>query len=163
MNGNDLCGKCRGKAKLMCTACTRSYCSKKCQADDWPDHKTLCKEVSREFKMVKEFTDKNPYPSYEELLSRLQKSDRPFPISLTSLYKENIHQFCKAIYENPVNMKKAREMGQNIYNEGGKEAMEACIYVLRMFSPTASSNSIQISGFWRMTEGWWDGIGTWVD
>ena len=44
MKGCGCCGN-RLKALMKCTACGKvSYCSKDCQVQDWPAHKTECKK-----------------------------------------------------------------------------------------------------------------------
>jgi len=37
------CEKCQKEAELKCSKCrTAYYCDKKCQKEDWPEHKKNC-------------------------------------------------------------------------------------------------------------------------
>ena len=39
----EQCGYClASNARMRCLACLRSYCDRKCQLNDWPNHKYVC-------------------------------------------------------------------------------------------------------------------------
>ncbi|XP_061393593.1 zinc finger MYND domain-containing protein 10 homolog [Musca vetustissima] len=45
-NGQQTCGNCHGNAEKKCSQCKSVYyCSRKCQLDDWPKHKTKCIKI----------------------------------------------------------------------------------------------------------------------
>ena len=41
--GLQVCAYCKNPGKKRCAACKTYYCSKECQASDWPSHKLVCK------------------------------------------------------------------------------------------------------------------------
>ncbi|KAF2503385.1 hypothetical protein BU16DRAFT_39086 [Lophium mytilinum] len=64
------CIICRKKPARLCATCRScSYCSKKCQKEDWPTHKFLCKAYSNESRPTAQhkrailFTEENERPS----------------------------------------------------------------------------------------------------
>merc|ERR1712146_882540 len=54
-----LCGKvCEGATLKKCSICKAHYCSKKCQDQNWSEHKTLCNMFAR----LKKKTEDNLKP-----------------------------------------------------------------------------------------------------
>ena len=53
--GGRSCGNqdCQGKGRQRCSDCNFVYyCSRKCQAKAWGEHKVECREIQKEFKTV---------------------------------------------------------------------------------------------------------------
>jgi len=42
----QICANCKQPGKKRCAACKTYYCSKECQASDWPSHKLICRSGS---------------------------------------------------------------------------------------------------------------------
>ena len=90
-------------------------------------------------KVIEEFVNGTPYPNYEEMLEKLDNH-----IDLWSEYGEQQHAYCKIIYENPTNKNLIVEMGKNIYNMGGIQALSANHTIIKHFSPYWNNTNIII-------------------
>jgi hypothetical protein len=105
------------------------------------DNKDLEDEVIIEFVKV------TPYPSYEEMLEKLDKH-----IGLWCEYGKQHHICCKTIYENPTNKNLIIEMGKKIYKMGGMQALSANHTIIKCFSPYWDSTNIIIKTQGRIIE-----------
>jgi len=100
------------------------------------DNKDL---IKAEDEMIVEFVKVMPYPSYEEMLEKLDNY-----IDLWCEYGEQHHIYCKTIYENPTNKNLIVEMGKKIYEMGGLQALSANHSIIKYFSPYWNSTNIII-------------------
>ena len=84
---------------------------------------------------VKRFVILNPYPSYEDML---QKIDRR--IDLEAEYGTQNHIWCKTIYDNPTNKNLVVETGKAIFTSGGKQALTKNLEIIKCYSPYWNSS-----------------------
>jgi len=96
-------------------------------------------QVSKEAKQVEKFVKNNKYPSYEEMLSKLEPN-----IELWSEYGDVNHVCCKIIYENPSNRDLIIKMGKEIFNRGGMHALQINHAIIKYASPYATSDNIYV-------------------
>ena len=108
------------------------------------DNKDL---IQVEDEMIAEFVKVTPYPSYEEMLEKLNNY-----IDLWAEYGEQHHICCKIIYENPRNKNLIVEMGKKIYEMGGMQALSANHSIIKYFSPYWNSTNIIIKMQGRIIE-----------
>ena len=97
--------------------------------------------------VIIEFVNVTPYPNYEEMLEKLDNH-----IDLWSEYGEQHHMCCKLIYENPTNKNLIIEMGKNLYEMGGMQALSANHTIIKNFSPYCNSTNIIIQKQGRIIE-----------
>ena len=76
------------------------------------------------------FVQTNPYPSYEEMMERIDCR-----VDLFAEYGSKNHVCCKIIYENPTNKELIVEMGKAIYKMGGLQALSKNHEIIKCFSP----------------------------
>lgn len=76
------------------------------------------------------FVQTNPYPSYEEMMERIDCR-----VDLFAEYGSKNHVCCKTIYENPTNKELIVEMGKAIYKMGGVQALSKNHEIIKCFSP----------------------------
>lgn len=115
------------------------------------------KTVQEEKDAIVSFVSANPYPSYTEMMNRLES----FP-ELYAEYGEYNHMAMKTCYENLTNKEVCKRVGEHIYNRGGIQAMRSNYYVLKILSPLAMSTDIVVKCAARdYVECAWDGIGSW--
>ena len=97
--------------------------------------------------VIVKFVKVTPYPNYEEMLEKLDNH-----LDLWSEYGEQHHMCCKLIYENPTNKNLIIEMGKNLYEMGGMQALSANHTIIKNFSPYCNSTNIIIQKQGRIIE-----------
>lgn len=64
------CAKCRNAASNRCSKChSEWYCSRKCQVEDWPTHKQICKVLAAQAPKPTAPAASKPSPKIQELSS----------------------------------------------------------------------------------------------
>ena len=99
------------------------------------------------------FVESNPYPSYEEMMERIDCR-----VDLFAEYGSKNHDWCKTIYENPTNKELIVEMGKAIYKMGGMHALSKNHEIIKCFSPYWSSGDPEIRVQGRMIEEYFKGV-----
>ena len=119
-------------------------------------------------KKIADYVLKNKFPTMMEILDKIKKEDpdklkyyAENNINFARDYNEEIHLICKRIYENITNEKIVRECGQILYDKIGFRGMQACFYVLNLYSPLAASTNKEIRHCTVDIQYDWDGIGEW--
>ena len=102
---------------------------------------------------IKKFVLTNPYPSYEEMMERIDSR-----VDLFAEYGPKNHEWCKTIYENPTNQKLIVEMGKAIYKRGGMHALCKNHEIIKYFSPYWSSSDQEIRVQGRIIEEYFEGV-----
>ena len=101
--------------------------------------------------VIKRFVQSNPYPSYEEMMERIDSR-----IDLFAEYGPKNHDWCKIIYENPTNKELIVEMGKAIYKMGGMQALFKNHEIIKYFSPYYKNPEIRVQG--RIIEEYFEGV-----
>ena len=104
--------------------------------------------IQLEEELIEEYVKSSPYPQYEDIIKILYYN-LTF-LDMYAEYGELNHTWCKTIYNNPNNKKLIVEMGKNIYNRGGMQALVQNHQVLRLIY--SKSNNIIIKGYVRIIE-----------
>lgn len=69
LESDPTCARCKADASNRCSKChSEWYCSRKCQVEDWPIHKQICKVLAQTSKPAAPTTAK-PSPKIQELAS----------------------------------------------------------------------------------------------
>jgi len=112
-------------------------------------------EAERELALVRAFVAQNAYPAYDTMCARMRRAPE-----VGGKYGEENHECCKAIYESGLDKVVTRTMGTKIYERGGMDALQACYYALKLFSPFVIL-PVGLRGMPNLVEFYWDGIGEW--
>ena len=88
---------------------------------------------------IKKFVQTNPYPSYEEMMERIDCR-----LDLFAEYGTQNHEWCKIIYENPTNKELIVKVGKAIYKMGGTQALSKNHEIIKCFSPYYKNPDIKI-------------------
>ena len=99
------------------------------------------------------FVQTNPYPSYEEMMERIDCR-----VDLFAEYGSKNHVCCKIIYENPTNKELIVEMGKAIYKMGGLQALSKNHEIIKCFSPYWRSSDPEIRVQGRIIEEYFEGV-----
>jgi len=99
------------------------------------------------------FVQSNPYPSYEEMMERIDCR-----VDLFAEYGPKNHDWCKTIYENPTNKKLIVEIGKAIYKMGGIQALSTNHEIIKCFSPYWRSSDPEIRVQGRIIEGYFEDV-----
>lgn len=110
-------------------------------------------EPNNDEEAIKRFVQTNPYPSYEEMMERIDCR-----IDLFAEYGPKNHDWCKTIYENPTNQKLIVEMGKAIYMMGGLQALSKNHEVIKYYSPYWSSSNPEIKVQGYIIEGYFEAV-----
>lgn len=105
----------------------------------------------------------NPYPSYKEMLNKIEKHpDTSISIAMWCEYGKPHHMLLKEVYESGMNKEIIRKAGEAIYKLGGMRAMQMNYYAFMHCSPFRHSENENIVFAYKDLEYGWDGIGDWV-
>jgi hypothetical protein len=103
-------------------------------------------EIDLEQEKIREFVNKHPYPSYEDVANKLD-------VQLWAEYGKVNHNLCKSIYDNSTNDAIILKAGKRIYRRGGTTALRANLYVLQTFynhpDPSIKSHPKWIEIVWQ--------------
>ena len=121
-------------------------------------------EIYNENKLIENFTKRNKYPSYKEVLKLLSDD-----ITVRAEYGERNHEWIKKIWENMHDDEKIKVVGKLIHTRGGFQAMlknhDALMKVVRHFLQKQDlgedANTIQLN-IYKIVEQAWHGIGQWL-
>ena len=106
--------------------------------------------IQVENELLREYVIANPYPEFNEISSILKEN-----IDFLDMYAEYglpNHNWCKIIYENPIDKELIIEMGKKIYERGGIQALTMNHSVIKYISPYWQSTNMVIKGQGRMVE-----------
>lgn len=117
--------------------------------------------LEREKRATEDFIRANPFPSFPEMLLRIEKATRvnPFYESILRGYKEEHHGALAKCYANFMDEAFCRRQGEIINAAGGWDAMSNSCTVFRYLSPLASSDDIGVRGYVIALDGYWNGVG----
>ena len=108
------------------------------------------------------FIDANPFPSYEDAESMIANGgDMAHSMAVVAEYGQANHRWLKAIYDSKLDKVVAKEMGQNIYDAGGFQAMQMNYYAFQIVTPFRKSRTHEIYGASNQLQYLWDGVGDW--
>ena len=121
-------------------------------------------EAHNEKLMVEQFTKRNKYPKYNEVIKII--SDK---LDVYAEYGGFNHEWMNKIWDDINNEKKIRVIGNLINSRGGFQAMSknhgTLMIVVRHFlkkeKPTDIDNMIILQSIYKGVERAWDGIGDW--
>ena len=124
--------------------------------------------MERDKKFFQKFIEKNPYPTYNEVMNIIQK-DKDDYLFMFAEYGEPNHQWMKEIYENALDKETVKKNGKMIYDRGGGQAMLWNYYTLLAIVNQRLSKSqmkyddkVFISyNFKDIISQYWDGVGDW--
>lgn len=119
------------------------------------DNTTIDDFIQIENDMILEYVRANPYPMYEEMLSRIRSN-----IELWSEYGKKQHICSKIIYENPTNKELIIQMGKKIYDIGGIQSLVSIHRILKYFSPYWSSKNHVIKSHGSLIEDYFQYVTT---
>ena len=105
--------------------------------------------IQLEEELIEEYVKSSPYPQYEDIIKIFDGNISRF-LDMYAEYGEPNHTWCKTIYDNPNNKNLIVEMGKNIYNRGGMQALVQNHQVLRLIY--SKSSNIIIKGYGRIIE-----------
>lgn len=89
--------------------------------------------------LITDYVIQHPYPTYDAILDLIENN-----LNLWSEYGKANHNYCKNIYDNPNNKAMIIEMGKNIYNMGGMQALVKNYTILKFLSPYWKSTDYTI-------------------
>jgi len=115
----------------------------------------LALEVAKEDAMIKEWTDKNPFPSYRVMMSRITKSGYP---DWYAEYGEYNHTALKVCYESYMDKDIVRKMAESIVKRGGLQALSMNCGVYKFLGPYSNSTNFTVRATGCLLEGYCDGI-----
>ena len=124
--------------------------------------------MERDKQFFQKFIEKNPYPTYNEVMNIIQK-DKDDYLFMFAEYGEPNHQWMKEIYENALDKETVKKNGKMIYDRGGGQAMLWNYYTLLAIVNQRLSKSqmkyddkVFISyNFKDIISQYWDGVGDW--
>jgi hypothetical protein len=112
-----------------------------------PECQEFIDAIAAEEAMIKEWTDKTPFPTYKEMMRRIVKSNDP---DWYAEYGEYNHQALKICYESYMDKAMTRKMAQSIVNRGGLQALSSNCGVFKYLGPYAASDNLVVrcNGSW---------------
>lgn len=119
-------------------------------------------EINKEEKMITDFINNNPYPSYEEMEDIIINSGYSHKLDFAAEYSRYSHNALKLIYENPHDKVLIHRMGQSIFERYDFQTLQMNFYVIKLLSPVAKSKDIEIRCAFSLVEHYWNGIGSWI-
>lgn len=106
--------------------------------------------------LMKEYVNKTPWPSYDDMLSKFGNDGKG--MQMYAEYGELNHKALKEIYESGIDTEVALKWGQIIADRGGITALQQNCIVFMRFGPLAYAPNQILRANARLLEFAWDGI-----
>ena len=110
---------------------------------------------------LKSFISANPFPSYEEALSAIEKHPT-MSLAMYAEYGKPNHEALKNAYESGMDPKIVHKIGEFIYSLGGMQAMQMNYYAFATVAPFRYALDPDIRYAYKELEYGWDGVGYWA-